>query len=61
MRAIVINRNGGPEVLELDERPVPEPGAGQLLVEVGAIGVNYRDIYEREGSIPPPPPVIAGI
>jgi NADPH2:quinone reductase len=61
VRAIVINRNGGPEVLELEDRPAPEPGPGQLLVDVGAIGVNFRDIYEREGTIPPPPPVIAGI
>ncbi len=48
-------------MLELEDRSAPEPGAGQLLVDVGAIGVNYRDIYEREGSVPPPPPVIAGI
>jgi NADPH2:quinone reductase len=61
VRAIVINRNGGPEVLELEDRPAPEPGSGQLLVDVGAVGVNFRDIYEREGTIPPPPPVVAGI
>ena len=50
MRAIAINRNGGPEVLELEEHPSPEPGPGQLLVDVGVIGVNYRDVYEREGG-----------
>jgi len=37
-------------VLEVQERPEPEPGPGQLLVAVEAIGVNYRDVYEREGG-----------
>jgi NADPH:quinone reductase len=50
MRAIVVTRHGGPEVLELQDRPAPEPGPGQLLVDVEAAGVNYRDIYEREGG-----------
>jgi len=49
MRVIVVTRHGGPEVLELQEQPDPEPGPGQLLVDVGAAGVNFRDIYEREG------------
>ena len=52
MRAVVIQRRGGPEVLELTERPSPEAGAGQLLVDVAAAGVNYMDIYQREG-LPP--------
>ena len=50
VRAIVIERNGGPEVLELQELPAPQPGAEDLLVEPAAIGVNYRDVYERRGS-----------
>lgn len=50
MRAVVIERNGGPEVLEVRDVPDPTPGDGEVLVEVGAIGVNYRDIYEREGT-----------
>ena len=50
MRAIVVTRHGGPEVLELQDVPAPEPGPGQLLVDVEAIGVNYRDVYEREGG-----------
>ena len=61
MRAIVVNRNGGPEVLELEERPAPEPGPGQLLVEVGAVGVNYRDVYERVGMPGQTLPFVAGI
>ena len=50
MRAIVVTRHGGPEVLEARDEPAPEPGNGQLLVDVEAIGVNYRDVYEREGA-----------
>ena len=47
MRAIRIERHGGPEVLELRAVQPPEPGPGELLVDVAAIGVNYRDVYER--------------
>ena len=61
MRAIVISRNGGPEVLELEERPTPEPGPGQLLVDLGAAGVNYRDVYERNGGYGSQAPVVAGV
>jgi NADPH2:quinone reductase len=49
LRAIVVTENGGPEVLELRDLEDPQPGAGQLLVDVDAVGVNFRDIYEREG------------
>jgi NADPH:quinone reductase len=52
MRAVVIERHGGPEVLALTERPSPEAGPGQLLVDVEAAGVNYMDIYQRQG-LPP--------
>src|SRR3954470_5363321 len=50
MRAIVVTEHGGPEVLELQDRPDPSPGPRELLVEVDAIGVNFRDVYEREGK-----------
>jgi NADPH2:quinone reductase len=60
MRAVEIQQFGGPEVLELVARPAPEPGEGQLLVDVAAAGVNYRDIYEREGSYGGTPPLIVG-
>src|SRR3954452_9174025 len=50
MRAIVVTEHGGPEVLELQDRPDPSPGRGELLVAVEAIGVNFRDVYEREGK-----------
>jgi NADPH2:quinone reductase len=49
MRAIVISAKGGPDVLELKDEPEPVPGEDELLVAVEAIGVNYRDVYEREG------------
>jgi len=48
VKAIWFEREGGPDVLELRDVPEPEPKDGQVLVDVEAIGVNYRDIYERE-------------
>lgn len=63
MRAVVVTQNGGPEVLEVRDEPEPQPGPGELLVEVEAAGVNYRDIYEREGGGPygGNPPFVAGV
>lgn len=49
MRAIVIGKLGGPDVLTPGEQDEPAPGPGQLVVRVAAVGVNYRDIYERTG------------
>jgi NADPH:quinone reductase len=61
MRAVQISRNGGPEVIEVQDHPAPEARAGELLVDVTAIGVNFRDVYEREGSYGGPPPRILGV
>ena len=63
MRAIVVTKHGGPDVLELQDAPDPSPGPGQLLVDVEAIGVNYRDVYEREGkgTHVGDPPHLAGV
>jgi NADPH2:quinone reductase len=62
MLAIVFERNGGPEVLEAKEMPDPEPGDGEVLVDVEAAGVNYRDVYEREGhGYGSTPPAIIGV
>src|SRR5215831_17097084 len=55
MRAIEIRTPGGPEVLVAVERPMPEPGAGELLVKVAAAGVNRPDVMQRMGHYPPPP------
>ena len=60
MRAVVVNRTGGPEVLELEERPEPSPGPGDLVVDVDAAGVNFIDVYQREGRYPMPLPYVAG-
>jgi NADPH:quinone reductase len=61
VRAIVVTRSGGPEVLELRDEPAPRAGAGELLVDVAVAGVNFRDVYERRGGYGAPPPVVAGI
>jgi len=49
MHAVVYERHGGPEVLEYTEVPDPSPASGQVLVDVEVAGVNFRDVYEREG------------
>ncbi|MCI0351077.1 MAG: NAD(P)H-quinone oxidoreductase [Acidobacteriales bacterium] len=55
MRAIVISRPGGPEVLEMREVPVPRAGPNELLVSVKATAVNRLDLLQRMGMYPPPP------
>ena len=55
MTAIAIRAPGGPEVLVPEERPVPQPGAGEVLVKVTAAGVNRPDVMQRQGLYPPPP------
>lgn len=57
MRAIEITRPGGPEVLQLAERPIPHTGAGEVLIRVAASGVNRPDVFQRMGRYPPPPGV----
>jgi putative PIG3 family NAD(P)H quinone oxidoreductase len=54
---------GGPEVLQPVERPVPEPGPGEVLIEVAAAGVNRPDVMQRRGLYPPPPgaPSVPGL
>lgn len=54
MKAVVIARPGGPEVLELRERPVPEPGPEQIRVRVRASALNRADVFQRRGGYPPP-------
>jgi NADPH2:quinone reductase len=62
MRAIVVTGYGGPEVLELQERPGPEAQPGQVVVTTDAIGVNFRDVYERQGpGYGDEPPFVAGV
>lgn len=63
MRVVEIAEAGGPEVLRLAERSVPEPGDGEVLIKVGAAGVNRPDVMQRLGMYPPPPgaPDIPGL
>jgi len=62
MHAVVFERNGGPEVLDFKETPEPSPRDGQVLVDIAAIGVNFRDVYEREGAdYGSKPPAILGV
>ncbi len=61
MKAIIITRPGGPEVLEMQERPKPEPGVGQIRVRVRASALNRADLMQREGNYPVPPGVPADI
>ena len=49
MRVIQVEQRGGPEVLTVAEHPAPQPGPGQIVAEIAAAGVNYMDIYQREG------------
>ena len=63
MQAIDPAAPGGPEVLVPVERPVPRPGAGEVLIRVAAAGVNRPDVLQRRGGYPPPPgaPSIPGL
>jgi len=54
MRQITFEGHGGPDVIRIGEAPVPEPGPGQVLIEVAAAGVNRPDCLQREGVYPPP-------
>jgi len=61
MRAVVIARPGGPEVLEVQERPTPMPRAGEILVRVRATAINRADLLQRQGLYPAPPGAPADI
>ena len=55
MRAIEIKEPGGPEVLVVTERPMPEPASGEVLIKVAAAGINRPDVFQRQGNYAPPP------
>ena len=61
MKAIVITRPGGPEVLALQDRPIPEPGPGEVRVRVHASALNRADLLQRRGAYPAPPGVPADV
>jgi NADPH:quinone reductase-like Zn-dependent oxidoreductase len=62
VRAVVITRHGPPEVLQVQERPDPEPGPGEALIDVHAAGINFADLMARIGLYPdaPKPPCVVG-
>jgi NADPH2:quinone reductase len=60
MKAIRVHQTGGPEVLRPEDLPLPQPGAGQALLQLEAIGVNFVDCYQRSGLYSVPLPFIAG-
>ena len=60
MRAVVVESTGGPEVLEVQDLAQPEPGPGELRVDVAAAGVNFIDVYFRTGAYPLPLPFQLG-
>jgi NADPH:quinone reductase-like Zn-dependent oxidoreductase len=62
VRALVLTRHGPPEVLRIEDRPEPEPRAGEVLVRVRAAGVNFADLMARVGVYPdaPRPPAVVG-
>jgi putative PIG3 family NAD(P)H quinone oxidoreductase len=55
MRAVVIREPGGPDVLEIEDRPIPVVGEDEVLIAVAAAGVNRPDVMQRKGLYPPPP------
>lgn len=63
MKAAIVTRYGGPEVMEIKDVPVPRLTDGQILVRVHAIGLNFADVFGRLGVYPntPPPPFIPGL
>ena len=62
MRTVVITKHGGPGVLEVQERPDPSIGAGQVRIDVAASGINFADVMARMGLYPdaPKPPCVVG-
>jgi NADPH2:quinone reductase len=59
-KAIRFHRQGGPEVLQVDDVPIGDPGPGQIRIRHSAIGVNFVDTYQRSGLYPMQTPAIAG-
>src|SRR5512139_4327 len=61
MKAIVVSKLGGPEVLEWRDHDPGAPGPGQVRVRTRAVGVNYIDVYFRTGLYPRPLPYVPGL
>lgn len=61
MKAIRIQENGGPEVLQYDDVPTPKPAAGEALIKIDVAGLNFIDTYHRSGLYPVSLPFILGV
>ncbi|WP_223815217.1 NAD(P)H-quinone oxidoreductase [Sphingobacterium litopenaei] len=61
MKTVVITEFGGPEVLEVQERPIPKIDADEILIKVKAAGINRPDIFQRQGKYPAPEGVVQDI
>ena len=61
VRTVIIEAHGGPEVLELVDRPVGEPGPGELRIRHKACGLNFIDVYQRSGLYPMTMPAALGM
>src|SRR6185437_4435763 len=60
MKAIQVQKTGGPEVLTLVDLPAPKPKSNEVIVKIAASGVNFIDVYFREGRYPAPLPFVDG-
>ena len=60
MKAIQVQKHGGPEVLTLVDLPVPKPKSNEVVVKISAAGINFVDVYFREGRYPAPLPFVDG-
>ncbi len=60
MKAVRVHQQGEPEVMQVDDLPIPEPGAGQARIKIAASGVNFIDIYQRSGGYKVPMPFTLG-
>src|SRR5215472_1775671 len=60
MKAIQVQKTGGPEVLTLVDLPVPQPKPNEAVIKIAAAGVNFIDVYFREGRYPASPPFVDG-
>src|SRR5467141_1105444 len=60
MKAIQIKQTGGPDVMELVDLPVPQPKPNEAVVKIAAAGVNFIDVYNREGRYKAPLPLVLG-
>ena len=52
MKAVVIHKAGGPDVLKIEDRPIPTPSKDQVLIKISAFGLNRSELFTRQGLSP---------